>query len=176
MQDFLMRQLIRNKDAFAGIADHPEYRPQEGSCHLQGSGILTGDEPARFLDTEVCACPPGLKVVPHEEDTEFICASYDVIVHDAVFLMQLAVPGAQGIERVQGSSAREICIVHGRAIDRLAVLPKDREKVGDGESLAVTDDHADDFLAGHARSHESIDAEPREADLVSGSFLMLDRK
>ena len=62
--------------------------------------------------------------------------------------LQLVVVAAQLVERGDGAVAGAIGVVDRRAIDRLAVLP-DRQLVGNGEGLAVADDHADDGVIRH---------------------------
>ena len=72
--------------------------------------------------------------------------------------------------------ARTIRVVNRRAVDRLAVLP-DRELLGDGERLAVADDHADDVVVGrHPARDERVHAHARQADLAPGAVGMLERQ
>ena len=63
--------------------------------------------------------------------------------------------------------------MHRGTIDRPALLP-DRERVGDGEGLAVTDHHAAYRIVGHPGTDPGVDAHAREADLVLRPLGVLD--
>ena len=72
--------------------------------------------------------------------------------------------------------ARTIRVVHRRPVHRLAVLP-DRQLLGNGERLAVADDHADDVVIGrHPARDERVDAHARQADLALRAVRVLERE
>ena len=78
---------------------------------------------------------------------------------------------AQLVERGDGAVAGAVGVMDRGPIDGLAVFP-DRELIGDGEGLAVADDHADDACSRrHPATHVGVDAHARQADLVLGAVV-----
>ena len=94
------------------------------------------------------ARPPGIVGMAHQQCAEDVRAVGDLVGHDPQIRLQLVAVSAQFVERGDGAVAGAVGVMHRGAVDRPAVLP-DRELVGDGEGLAVADDHAADAIIGH---------------------------
>ena len=109
----------------------------------------------------------------HDQRAEHIGTAGDLVVHDALVDVQLVIVAAHLVERGNGLVARAVGVMHRRAVHGLAVLP-DGELVGDGERLAVADDHALDVPVRHPGADPGVDAHARDADLVLRAVLVLE--
>ena len=110
----------------------------------------------------------------HDQRAEDIGAGGDLIVHDALVGVQLVIVTAHLVQRGDGLVARAVSVVHRRPVNGLLAVP-DGELVGDGERLAVADDHAEDVVVGHPGAHPGVDTHAGETDLVARPLLVLER-
>ena len=169
-----MGQVVGHADTPARVLDHPHAGCDDGDGHLHGGGVLMGHQTAGLLDVEVRAAPPRLIRVPHDEGAQDVGSADDLVGHDADARLQVVVAAAQLVERRDGAVARTVRVVDRRTVDRPPVLPH-RQLLGDGERLAVADDHADDVvIRRHPARHEGVDAHARQADLAPGPVAMLE--
>ena len=108
----------------------------------------------------------------HQQRAEDVGPADDLVAHDPQLRLQVVVAAAQLLQRDDRAIARAIGVMDRGPVDRPAVLP-DRQPVGDGEGLAVADDHAADAVVRHPGDDPGVDAHPRQADLVARPVGML---
>ena len=171
-----MRQIVRHAHAPARVVEHPHAGGHDRNGDLHGRGVLMRHQAAGFLDRQVRPAPPRLIRVPHDEGAQDVGAARDFVGHDADARLQSVVETAKLVKRRDRGVARTIRVVHRRTVDGLAILPHG-QLLGDGERLAVADDHADDVvIRRHPAGHERVDAHPRQADLAPRTGGVLERQ
>ena len=107
----------------------------------------------------------------HDQRAEDVGAAGDLVVHDALVIVQLVVVAAHLVERGNGLVAGAVGVVHRGAVHGLLAFPHG-ELVGDGEGFAVADNHAEDVVIRHPGADPGVDAHLGEADLVLRAFLV----
>ena len=166
LQNVIVGQVVGHADPPARVLEHPHTGGDDGDGHLHRGGILMRHQPPGLVDVEIRAAPPRLIRVSHDERAQDVGSADDLVGHDPDAGLQVVVAAAQLVQRRDGGVARTIRIVNRRTVDRLAVLP-DGEFIGDGERLAVADDHPDDMVVGRHPAHdEGVHAHARQANLA----------